>query len=135
MRAHQLAALLHQFQCIFEAEHFRRDQRRVFAEAVPRGNGGFQPVVGQLPEDLEAGDGVRQQCRLRVPGEVELVLRVLERQLRDVVAEHLPGLRIDIPGDGEFLVEVAAHARVLGALPRENIEDVLFVIEHASQTP
>jgi hypothetical protein len=133
--AHQLTALLHQFQGVFETENPGGNQRRVFAETVSCGDRGSQPVVGQLPEDLQARDGMGQQCRLRIPGEVELVLRVGKGKFGDVVTENITGLRIDIPGDSKLLVKVAAHARVLRPLAREDIEDMLFVVEHYTNTP
>ncbi len=130
--AHEFAALLHQPERAFEREDLRGNERRVLAETVSRGDGGFETVVGQLPEDLQARKRMGQQRRLRIPRQVELVLGVLERQLRDVVTEHFAGSCVDVPGNGELLVEVAAHARVLGPLPREDVEDVSFVIEHSS---
>ncbi len=133
--AHQLAALLHEFQGAFETEHAGCNQRRVFAKTVARGDSGFQAVVGQLPEDLEAGHGVGQQCRLREPCEIELVLRVLEGKLRDVVTENFARLGVNTPGDGELLVKIAAHARVLGPLAREDVQDVVLVFGHCTNTP
>ncbi len=130
MRAHQFAALLHQFQGAFETQSLRRNQRRILAETVSGGHRGLQPVVGQLTEDLQAGDGMCQQCRLRISRQVQLIVRVPEGQFRDVVSEDVAGLRVDLPCDFVFVVHVAAHPRVLGTLAGKREKNVLCGVTH-----
>ena len=97
-----------------------RHQGAVLAQAVPGGQRGLEATAGQFLEDPQAGHLVGQQRRLGVAREADLAGRILEGQLAEIEAQHVVRPVVDLPGHGELLVEVAAHAPVLGALPGEH---------------
>ena len=71
-----------------------------------------------------------QQHWLGVAGEIDLIIRIFERELRHVVSQHIARLFIDQPGCLEIGVQIAADSRVLGTLTRKNENNALFVIRH-----
>ena len=90
------------------------------AEYSPRrvsgGEGGLNAAFGQ---DARGGDRDGEDRGLRVLGELELVFGAFEDELRESEAEGFVGLVEDGAGDGEVVVEVAAHADGLRALSGE----------------
>ena len=51
--------------------------------------------------------------RLCKPGLIELLLRVIKGQLRNIVTKHAASLLIDSSGASIFVIEVATHTFVL----------------------
>src|SRR4029079_2691226 len=102
-----------------ERERAAGDERRVFAQAVTRGERGLDALTREALERLQAGNMMGEQRGLSEPRAAQLLPRVLERQLGHVVADDFAGASIKVACDGEFLDEIGAHAPVLRALTGE----------------
>jgi hypothetical protein len=96
-----------------EAESLCGNQCRVLAKTVSCSHDRFQTIIGQFPENLQAGNGMGQQSRLSILSQVELVLRVLKGKFRNIVAQGIASGLIDFSDDSIFIMKIATHARVL----------------------
>jgi hypothetical protein len=70
------------------------DQGAVFAEAVAGGQDRSHPVVRQVAEDFQAGQGVGEQGGLGVAGEFQVFFRPFQAELEKVVADDVVSLLV-----------------------------------------
>ncbi len=89
---------------------------RIFSEGVAGGEGRRDAFFG---EDAGGGDGDGENRRLGVLGELEVVFRTFEDEGGEREAESGIGFFEGGSGDGECIVEGAAHAYILRALAGE----------------
>ena len=101
---------------IGEVEHVGCDERRVFAKAVSARDLGLDSM---LLEDLVCDHADGEDRRLRVRRQAQIPFRAIEAHLHDRVAERLVRLTKQFLRHIILLVEILAHADLLGALPRE----------------
>src|SRR5579872_5214805 len=87
---HLAAALADRTERRRKLERTSRDQRRIFAEAVARGNLGLDAILGR--KCTQRGDRRRQRRWLRIRGEAQILLRPLEAELRQLEPQRLVGL-------------------------------------------
>ena len=113
---HQPAALVDEADAVLEAYGTGRNQRRVFAERVAGDEGRVGADGARLDCGDESGDAVRDERGLRVDSARELVLGALEAEPGEREAKGLVGGLEDGARGRDLLVEVPAHADVLGAL-------------------
>src|SRR6185436_6775034 len=101
-----------------------RDEGAVLAHRMPGGEsrrGGVDAEARPLlAQGGEIGDRGRQEGRLRVHGEVELLGRPLEREVADGLAERGVGFREDGRGGRRGGGEGLAHAHRLRTLAWED---------------
>ncbi len=75
------------------------------------GEGRLNAAVGQRrQQEARGGDGDGEDRGLRVFGELELVFRAVEDELREGEGESFIGLVEYGASDGEVVVEIAAHS-------------------------
>ena len=87
--------------------------RRVFAEAVPRRERGLNAALRQ---HACSGDRDREDSRLRMLRELELLFRALEDQLGEREPKGFVRLVKDSAGNREVVVKIASHADGLRSL-------------------
>ena len=113
---HVLAALVDERDGILERKDARCDESRVLAEAVAAGDIRLYAV---FLEDLVDDDADRQDSRLRVGRELEVVCRPLEAHVLDGISKCLVGFGKESLGDVILIEKVFAHPNSLCALPRK----------------
>ena len=113
-RLHQAAALTDQSDAVGQREGARGDHRRVLAHRVAgveaRVRDRHASRVGALMGGGQVRDRRRKERRLRVLRAVQRVLRALEGETRDGLAEGLVGRREDRGGGARGVGEGATHA-------------------------
>src|SRR6185295_7529688 len=129
-----LAAAAHQAKRLAKAEGAGRHQRRVLAEAVA-GRRHRPQLGGQLAERAVDGDRGRDEGRLRVRRQVQLLLRTLPAQPGEREAESLVGLFKGLPRRGAGLGPDPAHPHLLRALAGKDEGDLLVGEAHQASAP
>src|SRR5262249_61215377 len=70
---------------VAQAQSAGRDQRRIFAQAVPRDEVRPEPF---FRERAKSGDGSRQNRRLRVRRELQILLRAVEAEIAQTESQR-----------------------------------------------
>jgi hypothetical protein len=119
-RLHELPAGAHGADGVSKAEGPSSDMRGVFAQRVARGVAHGESTRSQLRLEHAVGrDGNRQDRRLGMLGQLELVLGAVEDDLRQRKAERVVGFFEDGARGGRSVIQRAAHADGLRSLARE----------------
>jgi hypothetical protein len=84
---------------------------------MPGHDGGFHP---QIAQDRESGNGNRQQSRLRIFSELQLLVGTLEAKSGQREPQRFVGLLENTPRDGPRRGKGAAHSGGLGTLSGKN---------------
>ena len=113
---HISAALVHEDDRIAEGQHARRNERRVFAETVPRRNLRHDPLRAQ---QLCGDDRYRENRRLCMRCQLKLVGRSLKTELADGIAEGLICFRKILFRKVVGIVEIFPHPDDLRPLSGE----------------
>ena len=115
---HERAAQAHDSNRVGERESSGGDVGGVFAERMARREGrSLQPLREPRFEIPERGDRMRQDRRLSVRGQLELLLRALEAQPRQRKPQRRIGLLEDPPRGVRRIEQGLAHPDRLRALP------------------
>src|SRR5436190_21812068 len=112
---HQLAAAAYQLRRVGGGERAGRHVRRVFAERVAGGGDGGGDLVAHDGEHRRA---VREDRRLRIVSEGELVFGACEHQRREGGAERVVDRLEGLARGGKPLRQILAHPDFLCALSR-----------------
>ena len=107
---------MHRLHRVRKRQHAGDHQRRVLTQAVTRQQLRLQPTRSQMHPRCHAVD---QNCRLGVLGQAQFILRSIETQTPQIVAQNRVGLFKQPAHLGIHLPQVPAHADELRALARE----------------
>src|SRR5262245_43750352 len=110
---HQLAAKANQSSRVTQTKSAGRDQRGVFAEAVARDEIRFYAF---FKKNARRGDGHRQDRRLGVRRELQILFRAVKAKLAQTESQRLIGFGECVARGGEVFSQVAPHSDALGTL-------------------
>src|SRR6266496_368241 len=129
---HERPARSHRPRGVRGAERARGDERGVLAERVARDEVGLDAVLRERRHHRRR-DG--QDGGLRVGGELELLVRPLEAQLRQLLSQRgVDGVE-HRARRGRRLGERLAHSGGLRALPREDERELAHRLSYQRMTP
>ena len=103
-------------QRIGESNGSSGDHGGMLAQAMPSHKRRADPVLLQNPKSCH---GASQDGRLRVGGQLKFLGRAFKTEPRKRKSKRVIGFRKGVPGDGEILSQIAAHARPLRSLARK----------------